>query len=446
MNNPEAMNPWRELWVLSWPVAFAMLATMSMGLVDMVMLGRLGPEALAALSLSITWWVTVGVLSRNISKGLDPFVSQAFGAKRLDEVRQWLPQGLYASAVLAPPYMFMMIFAATGLRLLNQPEELMGNVAIYCRVLALAVPAELAFHTLRQWLQNQHRVQEAMIAIVAANILNIGCNWLLIYSLDMGVTGCALATLTSQYAQLAILSILCWRKHLKSVVQSWASPKGTEVWKLLKYAIPISGVIAVESWGFVAATVMVGWIGTTALAAHSIGLNIVSTSFMVVLGLSSAAGTLVGNAIGAGRPWTPIVRRALLGMGSLQLTFACLLWVFPRMFAGVFTQDPEVIEMCVIVLRIGALFQLFDGIQVMLFSVLRALGDVKIPFWGGFIAHWFIGLPMAYRLSQHEEGGIAGVWYGLLIALCCAAAFVSVRVFQLSRREVQITNKSANSN
>ena len=130
---------------------------------------------------------------------------------------------------------------------------------------------------------------------------------------------------------------------------------------------------------------------------------------MVVLGLSTAAATLVGNAVGAQRAWMPLVWRALGFMGGVQIPMAILLWCFPEFFASIFTTDPAVIELSIIVLRIGALFQFCDGVQVMLFAVTRAIGDVKWPFWAGLIAHWCIGLPLAYWLGE-VQGGIAGVW------------------------------------
>ena len=432
----ETPHPWRDLWRLSWPVALSMLATISMGLVDMMMLGRIGAEALASLSLSITWWVTVGVFSRNICRGLEPFVSQAFGAGRHDAVRNWLAQGLFATYLWIPPYFVLMIFASTGLRWLGQPEELMDNVELYCRILALAIPAEVTFYTLRQWLQNQHHVREALVAIVIANGLNILFNWLLIFQLDYGIAGCAVATLLCQCLQLIILAGLTWRSHLAVIWQGSLRPVGSQILLLMRYAIPSAALIAVESWGFVAASIMVGWIGSTALAAHSIGLNIVSTSFMVVLGLSTAASTLVGNAVGAKRAWMPMVWRSVGLMSAIQIPVAILLWSFPAFFASIFTDDPAVIELAVIVLRVGALFQFCDGVQVLLFALLRALGDVKWPFWAGLIAHWCIGLPLAYWLGEAQGGGIGGVWQGLLAALVCASILVSFRIWWLSQKPI----------
>ena len=443
----ESLSAWRDLWRLSWPVALSMLATMSMGLVDLMMLGRIGAEALASLSLSITWWVAVGVFSRNICRGLEPFVSQAFGAERHDEVRNWLLQGLYTTALWIPPYFVLMIFASTGLRLLGQPEELMANVEIYCRVLALAIPFEVTFFTIRQWLQNQHHVRQALVAIVIANVMNIVFNYLLIFTFDFGIVGCALATLLCQGLQLAILVGLCWRSHLQAIWQGSLRPVWSQIALMTRYSVPAAALLSIEAWGFVAASIMVGWLGATALAAHSIGLNIVSTSFMVVLGLSTAAATLVGNAVGAQRAWMPLVWRALGFMGSVQVPMAILLWCFPEFFAAIFTTDPAVIEMSIVVLRIGALFQFCDGVQVMLFAVTRAIGDVKWPFWAGLIAHWCIGLPLAYWLGEGQGGGIAGVWKGLLGALICASIFVSFRIWWLSRQPVtelsQLLSQSA---
>ena len=428
----ESPSAWRDLWRLSWPVALSMLATMSMGLVDLMMLGRIGAEALASLSLAITWWVAVGVFSRNICRGLEPFVSQAFGAERHGEVRNWLLQGLYTTYLWIPPYFVLMIFASTGLRLLGQPEELMANVELYCRVLALAIPFEVTFFTIRQWLQNQHHVRQALVAIVIANVLNIVFNYLLIFTFDFGIVGCALATLLCQGLQLAILVGLCWRSHLQAIWQGSLRPVWSQITLMTRYSVPAAALLSIEAWGFVAASIMVGWLGATALAAHSIGLNIVSTSFMVVLGLSTAAATLVGNAVGAQRAWMPLVWRALGLMGGIQIPMAILLWCF---------------VLCVDLHHGPSRHRALDHcapdrcpLSFMRWGAGHALcGDpchrrCQMALLGGLIAHWCIGLPLAYWLGEVQGGGIAGVWYGLLGALICASVFVSFQILVAESR------------
>lgn len=432
----------KELWVLGWPVGLSGLATMGMGLVDIMMIGQTSPAAIAAVSLSVTWWVTVGVFSRNISKGLDPFVSQAYGERDDHAIKNYLFQGMYASLVWSVPYIGLLLLAASGLRLFGQPEELMSNVTIYCTVLAVAVPFELSFFTFRQWLQNQRIVQPALISIVVANVINAGLNWILIYHYELGVMGCALATLGARLTQLFILMALCYRIWLP-LVKKYQKPDWGFQLTLLKFSIPIAAVIALEGWGFVAASIMVGWVGTTALAAHSIGLNIVSTSFMFILGLSSAASTLVGNAVGSGKNWLPTLKVSVLSMLAIQCTVGLLFWFFPEVIVSAFTTDEAVRSSAVLVLKIGALFQVFDGMQVLLFSILRALGDVKRPLIIGFISHWCLGLPVAYYFGIYCDMGIVGVWYGLLSALVCASIFVGVRTFQLSTKKIHRVSNSA---
>ena len=233
----ESPSAWRDLWRLSWPVALSMLATMSMGLVDLMMLGRTLGQKPWPRSLAITWWVAVGGFSRNILQGFGTFLSQAFGAERHGEVRIGCCRGS-TPPTLDSPYFVLMIFASTGLRLLGQPEELMANVEIYCRVLALAIPFEVTFFTIRQWLQNQHHVRQALVAIVIANVMNIVFNYLLIFTFDFGIVGCALATLLCQGLQLAILVGLCWRSHLQAIWQGSLRPVWSQIALMTRYSVP----------------------------------------------------------------------------------------------------------------------------------------------------------------------------------------------------------------
>ena len=234
-----------------------------------------------------------------------------------------------------------MIFASSGLRLLGQPEELMANVEIYCRDLAFAIPFEVTY-TIRQWLQNQHHVREALVAIVIANVLNILFNYLLIFTFDFGIVGCALATLLCQglWPFGGPLLAVSPSVHLAGFpAPSLVSNQPDD---------PLFGAglrpHCGRKLGLCGGQHHGGLAGATALAAHSIGLNIVSTSFMVVLGLSTAAATLVGNAVGAKRAWMPLVWRALSMMSGIQIPMAILLWCFPG-FASIFTTDPAVIEL-----------------------------------------------------------------------------------------------------
>ena len=284
----------------------------------------------------------------------------------------------------------------------------MANVELYCRVLALAIPFEVTFFTIRQWLQNQHHVRQALVAIVIANVLNIVFNYLLIFTFDFGIVGCALATLLCQGLQLAILVGLCWRSHLQAIWQGSLRPVWSQITLMTRYSVPAAALLSIEAWGFVAASIMVGWLGATALVAHSIGLNIVSTSFMVVLGLSTAAPPSWAMPWGLSGPGCHWCGGHWDSWAAFKIPMAILLWCFPEFFASIFTTDPAVIELSIIVLRIGALFQFCDGVQVMLFAVTPCHRRCQMALLGRSHRHWCIGLPLAYWLGGVQGAALLG--------------------------------------
>jgi MATE family multidrug resistance protein len=204
---------------------------------------------------------------------------------------------------------------------------------------------------------------------------------------------------------------------------------------LLRMGVPAAVSLLFESGAFAAAMLMMGWLGATALAAHQIALSCASFTFMFPLGLSMATGIRISKALGEGR------RDALraIGFGSLgltvvlMLTFATIFALGGSLLARGFTPDPDVIALAAQLLAVAAVFQLFDGGQVVSAGMLRGLTDVKVPTVITFIAYWVLSLPLAYGLAFHTSLGPVGVWTGLAAGLSCAAVLLARRFHRLTR-------------
>lgn len=413
-----------------------MLAMMGMGVVDNLLVGHLGEHALATMTLATMWFfggsvvVVMGAL-----RALDPLVSQAHGAGDDAAIGDALAQGFWFGLLLMGPLMALQLLAGPGLRLLGQPPELIPDAAVYCRILMLGVPGMLGFSTLRQILQALGVVRPPMVTLIVANVLNLGLGYTLVYPLGLGAIGCAISTAVCQWFQLGLLAYLSKDELLPRLPRPMPNFSWARLRPILVLAGPLAVQMGMEVWAFSAAGIMIGWIGSAELAGHAVVMNLASLSFMLPLGISAAAATRVGNRVGAGEPWLGAAVAALcLGAGVMTLSAAAFS-LLPEFIARLYTSDASVIAVVVSILPIAATFQLFDGIQVVSFGVLRGAGDVRVPSMANLIGYWVVGLPLGGALAFWFDLGVRGVWIGLAIALICVALLLLTRVRSMGRED-----------
>ncbi|MEC7986738.1 MAG: MATE family efflux transporter, partial [Myxococcota bacterium] len=278
----------KKILSLSWPISIALIAQMSMGLVDMMMVGPFGAHALAAMAAALNIEVILGVVPRNAGAGVIPLVSQAWGANKKETTYAILRHLFTIGFFLQIPFLFGLYHVDTILRFLGQPAEIVDLATSYCRICMCGVPFGMGYYYLRYWLQAISIVKPATWAVIVANVANVGLNFVLIYGpFGMGVLGCAWSTVLCQMLQFLLL--LYWTRSNISF-----RGVGSSIRTVFVYGV-FSGIqIALEVWGFACATIMAGWLGEVALAAHSITLQLTSISFMIVLGISLGVSTRVG--------------------------------------------------------------------------------------------------------------------------------------------------------
>ena len=426
----------RALWTLAWPVILTNGAMMSLGVVDMIMVGRLGPTAIASLSVSVTWMYAIGVFGRNIPAGAEPLVSQAAGEKQT-EIRGELFQHLVRlMLIVAIPQIVLYMNAESGLLLFGQQPGVASLAGAYCSVLALAVPAELAFVYAMRFFQAMERVQSATVSVVVANVLNVIANYIFIVQMDLGVVGSAWATCVSTYGMCAIL---LWRlreeiRIFSTKYYTYSSEILQRIWNL---GWPTGLQFSLEVWGFVLSVLFAGWLGTESQAAHAIVLNIASVCFMVPLGLSVAAATRVGKMIGTGGDWKNAVWQAVLTMLAVEVFLILMLVVGANWWPSIYTTDPVLLEVVVPLVYLCACFQVFDGSQVVGLGILRGMGDVRVPLIFHLVAYWMIGIPLALFLAFKMELGVQGIWVGLATALAIVSILCGVRIVYWLRTGVE---------
>ena len=424
------------LWQLAWPVMMTTGASMSLGVVDMLMVGRLGTTAIASLSVSVTWMFAVGVFGRNISGGVEPLVSQAVGEEQ-DTIRAGLYQHLlYMMLIVLVPQVFLYSFAEQGLLLLRQEQEIAQLAGQYSSVMALAIPAELLFFYSMRFFQAMEEVKSATLAVLIANVCNVIANYVMIFVLGLGVVGSAWASCISSYVMCFILlwNVRRYILDFLSVRQSFSISTIRKIWS---FGWPTGLQISLEVWGFVLSVLFAGWIGTKEQAAHAIVLNISSLCFMLPLGLSVAAATRVGMMVGSQGDWRNAIWTALKATMMIEAVIVFFLFLGAPWWTRLYTDEPELIELSIPLLYLCALFQVFDGLQVVGLGVLRGMGDVRAPLLFHFVAYWLIGIPLSLWLAFELKWGVQGIWSGLAIALAIVAILCIGRILYWMRRGVQ---------
>jgi multidrug resistance protein, MATE family len=409
------------------PVVLAELGWMSMGVVDTIMVGPLGPAAIAAAGVGTSLHMAFAIFGMGLLLGLDTLVSQAYGARQITECHRWLIHGVVLALVLTTPVMVVCFALYAAIPLLGFHGDVRPLLESYFVVIIWSTPFLLLYAAFRRYLQGIHLVTPITFALVSANLVNAGGNWALIYGHlgfpAMGVAGAAWATFVSRayMAALLLVAIVAHDRWRLSDVRT-AVIRRASLQRLIELGFPAASTVALEVGVFATATALAGRLAPVAAASHQIALNIAAVSFMVPLGLASAGAVRVGHAVGAGDPpraaaagWTAI----LLGV-AFTLLAALAFFLAPRALIGLFTREEAVLALGSTLLFVAAIFQLFDGLQGVATGTLRGLGDTRTPMITNLAAHWLFGLPVGYTLCFTMGLGAVGLWIGLSTGLIIA--------------------------
>jgi multidrug resistance protein, MATE family len=420
---------------LATPVALAQLGMMSMGVVDTIMLGHLSANALAAGALGHMVNITLLMVGYGVLSALDPLVAQAYGAGDRRAVGNHLQRGIVMAAALTVPCALALWDVRGMLRLLGQQQDVIGDAAAYAQAIVWGILPFFLFVVLRQTSQAMSVVRPAMVAIVIGNVANVILNYSLIFghfgAPVLGVAGSAYSTSICRWLMLAYL-IAASRRRLAPYWRGFTAE--ALVWRghrlMLRIGAPIGFHNSVELLVFVTVAFLMGNMGVHELAGHQIAINLASLSFMVPMGISGAAATRVGNAIGRGD--MPAARRAaaaclLLG-GGVMVVFAVVFAVFPEALARVYTKEAGVIAVAAALLPIAAVFQVFDGVQVVGAGVMRGAADTAFPAGIALVGFWIVGLPLGWMLGFPMGLGPRGLWWGLTAGLAAVAVLFLVRI------------------
>jgi MATE family multidrug resistance protein len=416
---------------LALPVVLSELGWMAQGIVDTMMVGKLGPEAIGAVALGNAVYYVPSLFGIGLLLGLDTLVSQAYGRHDHDACHHWLAQGVYLALVASPAIMLLLfagsfVFTHVGISALVATPA--GG---YLRILLLGTLPLLLYGGARRYLQGVGQVRVVTVTFVLANLINWFGNWVFIYGKfgmpALGVNGSAWSTVGARIFMAAALIGFAWRYERKRghpLFAHWARPSILKLKQLARLGAPAAGQILMEVGAWNLVTFTAGWITPVALATHQIVLNYAALTYMVPLGVSAAAAVSVGHAIGAGDHAR--ARRAgwlAMGLGTaFMLSAAVVFLLAPQPLIAVYTRDPQVMAVGPRLLWLAAAFQIFDGIQTVSTGALRGLGETRVPMFVNFVGYWLLGLPLGISLCFLLHWGVFGLWIGLTVALIVIAS------------------------
>jgi MATE family multidrug resistance protein len=425
---------------LAWPIVGAQLGNMAMGMVDMLFVGRVGVDALAAASIGNAFLYGTLLVGQGLVLGMDPLVTQAHGAGDGRATGLALQRGLVVSLGVAAAVSVALSLTAPFLRLLGQEPALAAAAGRYIAVQIPTIGSFFGYLALRSYLQGRGIVRPALLIMALANVMNLFWNWVFVFghlgAPALGLVGSGLATSLSRLVLVVGLALLIWRGELhRGAWTPWSREaiNGAALRRILGFGVPIALQMGLEVWAFSAATLLAGRLGASAVAAHTIALNLASFSFMMPLGVAQGACTRVGNFIGAGRfADADRAARVAMALGAALMAGSALLFVTARgLLPRIYTPDAAVISLAATILPIAGAFQIFDGVQVVAAGVLRGMGNTRPAALLNLAGYWFIALPLAAWLTLRSDAGLAGIWWSLCLGLFVVAAglvaFVRVR-------------------
>ena len=420
----------RRLGLLAAPIVLTQLGTMGLGVVDTLMLGHVGVHELDSASLANVWlWGTI-VFGMGVMMGLDPIMSQAFGAGDSRRLAHALQRGVVVAIGTSVPVAVMWWWTEPALTLFGQDADLAQAAAQYARVQVPSIAPFLIYFALRGYLQGQRIVAPALWVMLLANVFNALGNWILIWGNlgfpELGLVGAGIATAATRvFLCVATLSWIWGFGLHRGAWVPWSRDaiRGPGLREVLALGVPVGVQYSLESWAFHGATLMAGWMGKLELAAHTIVFNLAALSFMMPLGVSMAAATTVGNYIGERRP-RDALRAAWIAyaLGAIVMMLSALMFITLRFeLPALYTTDATVIAITAVVLPVAATFQIFDGIQAVGGGVLRGMGNTRPAVAFNFVGYYLLGLPAGAYLAFSAGLGLRGLWWGLCIGLFCVA-------------------------
>ena len=415
---------------LAYPIILGMLGHTVVGIVDNIMVGKLGPTELAAVSLGNSFVFIAMSLGIGFSTAITPLVAESDGKNDVAGGRSAFHHGLYLCTILGVALFTLIFFSKPLIAYMGQPEAVVEMAKPYLDIVGFSLIPLIMYQAYKQFADGLSETKYSMWATIIGNITNVTLNYFLIYGIwifpQLGIVGAAIGTIASRFVMLGFMHYIMNLKpkfHPYFKGFSLKEIKKEVNQKIIKIGMPSAMQMFFEVALFTGAIWLCGMIGTTSQAANQIALSLASLTFMFAMGLSVTAIFLL----------TIIIEVVF------ALLFVVLHTSLPYIFVDIndaenLTKNLEVIAISANLLLVAAVFQISDGLQVVVLGALRGLQDAKIPMYITFVAYWVIGFPISIYLGLETELKAVGIWIGLLAGLTAAAIFLYIRFNYLTKR------------
>ena len=439
---------------LAVPVIMGMLGHTFVQLADNIMVGQLGTAELAAVSLGNSFVFVAMSLGIGFSTAITPLVAEADAAGKKEDGKSALKHGLLLCTILGLLLFGVIMLAKPVMYLMKQPPEVVELALPYLDLVALSLVPLIIFQAFKQFSEGLSQTKYPMYATIIANVVNITLNYLLIFGNlgfpKMGIVGAAIGTLASRVIMVVFIWLLLRSKkkfHDYVTGFNFAKLEDKVMSKIINLGFPSALQMFFEVGIFTSAVWLSGVLGKNHQAANQIALNLSSMTFMVGMGLGVAAMIRVGNQKGLSD--FKSLRRIAISIFFLtfllEIVFAAIFFIFNQWLPTIYlnvddvanqVDNMEVISIAAQLLVVAAIFQISDGLQVVILGALRGLQDVKVPTFITFVAYWMIGFPTSYYLSLYTELKSTGIWIGLLAGLTASAILLYIRFNTQTKKKI----------
>ncbi|WP_456463530.1 MATE family efflux transporter [Lutibacter sp.] len=434
---------------LATPIMMGSLGHLLVGLIDDIMVGRLGPVELAATSLGNSLVFIALSIGIGFSFAITPLIAESDGEGDEEKGRNIFQHGLILMTILGVAVFGMLLFIKPILYHLDQPEEVVVLAIPYYEIVAMSMIPLMIFQGFKQFADGLSQTKYAMYATILTNVVNIILNFALIYGIwifpRLELVGAAIGTLISRVVMVVFLYVVLMKKEKFVIYMKRLQFKEIKIKtfkKIISIGFPTALQMLFEVGLFTASVLLAGTLGALPQAANQIALKLASTTFMIAVGIGVAATIRVSNQKGLNNfiELRRIAFSNFLLILIIMFTFSIAFMVFRNVLPWMFTDNLEVIKIASSLLIIAGFFQLSDGLQAVILGGLRGLQDVNIPSGITFIAYWIIGFPVCYYLGRIADLGTLGIWIGLLTALTSSAIMLFFRFNYLSNKLIKEKN------
>jgi len=437
---------------LAYPVVLGMLGHTLIGIVDNYMVGGLGSTELAAVSLGNSFIFIALSIGIGFSTAITPLTAEADAEKNDKKIRTTFHHGLLLCTVLGVVLFVLTVLSKQLMYMMHQPEAVVALASPYIDWVAFSLIPVIMYQGYKQFSDGLSKTKYSMYAILMANVVHVFFNYVLIYGIwffpKLGILGAALGTVISRIMMVFFMHYIMKRNaELTRYFTNFTFKeiRKSILKKIINLGFPSAMQMLFEVTLFTAAIWLSGSLGKNSQAANQIALILASSTFMVAMGLNVTAMIRVSHSKGVNdfKKLIVVARSIFILAVIIESVFALVFVIFHNYLPHLFLNmtDPaqtvdnaEIIIITSKLLLVAAIFQISDGIQVVVLGALRGLQDVKIPMYITFVAYWVVGFPVSFYLGKYTELGAVGIWIGLLAGLTAAALFLYIRFARLTRK------------